>query len=314
MIIYISLFYSKSYWGALARSVITAMNMLEKQKQIKAFNVIFGTERGDNISLVIYTAGVNEKKACLDYLKPYFHEFFTKQPSPQNNSGLARTELFMNFPNNSIQFNLYKNDFIPENQEPDLTVEHFAGLSRLFLANLPKKSFRQWLSEPVTGLFISQALLLKAFEVDPDEGRRIFKYLLLQVNRELRYYDTLYLGTVESTAAMTQKNMQLEFEQNSEFLTDVLVSIFDTPADDLVFDDDFYNTYYRLCCNSYSGFLAQHRISGKLTESQQKKKKNWLQQVIRSQIGLLGLPPANELLLFYFSKKAFHVYHELEVS
>jgi len=303
MILYISFFYTRSHWEQLAKKLTPALTHLERKKLVKTFNIIFGNERGDNISLVIYTVGEHEKKETQRYLSAHLGIFLKHYPSPDMPKSNVAATLFMNFPNNSIQYNLYKNDIIPENKQSDPTVEFFGDLAKLFLTLLSKNIFKQWITEPVIGLFIMQILLMKTFQFKLEESEKIFKKLYLTVKEELLYYDTLYLDQNKKPASISEKEMEYEFRNNEILLFDILNQLHVTEYKQLVLDDFFYHNYYKFCNIFYEKHFSTKDTSSKHISVQ---KKTWVIKTIRSQIGLLGLPPANELLVFYFLKNSYH--------
>jgi hypothetical protein len=314
MIVYISLFYAKSHWNIIAKPILKAMQSLEKQKLLRAFNIIFGTERGENISLVIYSHGAEAKEKITTYLHHYFEEFFLANPSPDALPDSQIRTLFMHFPNNSIQYNLYKNEFVTDSEEPDFDVLLFDGLARIFLSFLSRKEYKNWIEEPATGLFIMQILLMRAFGIAAVDCYRIYRKLYLTVNDELSYYDTLYDGSNASKAAIPEKTLKEEFNRNEVFLTGMLEDLLYPSEEEFILDDVFYNSYYRLCLGTHDKYLETKGLTRQMSARKYRDMKNWLIGMVRSQFGFLGIPPVNELLVFYFLKRSYQSCLDLQYA
>lgn len=105
--LYISIFYSEKDWHALLRKAI--FPFLRGAKVNYEFNYIINLnkERGDNIGLTI---NINPLLAdnFLSQFNIFFNNFLHNYPSVFKFEYTSDVPLFMNFPNNSIQYGIHK--------------------------------------------------------------------------------------------------------------------------------------------------------------------------------------------------------------
>ena len=102
----VSIFYNGKNWGKLLNSGVRSLIEKINQRGPVDFILFFSTEQGDHIRLLIKIPADEQKeymKDCYDVL----NAFVTNNSSTAPARG-RKINLFRNFPNNSVWFNLFK--------------------------------------------------------------------------------------------------------------------------------------------------------------------------------------------------------------
>lgn len=103
-----SLFYSKRDWSFLLDFGIKEFICLAKEKGFigNHYSLYLNTIRGDNIRLVVESKR-DVMDSLVEFMNVFFNNFFKVHPSTKEELKLPLDQIFLNFPNNSLQYNIF---------------------------------------------------------------------------------------------------------------------------------------------------------------------------------------------------------------
>src|ERR1700752_2433291 len=105
--VFISIFYAREKWHELLPVIQEALMQQQRwQTQPDQSFIFFSCHRGSSIRLALKYEDPNRKEDYMDILNPVV-EYMEKHPSFTHRLQLPITSFFLDFPSNSVQYNLY---------------------------------------------------------------------------------------------------------------------------------------------------------------------------------------------------------------
>jgi len=105
--VFISIFYAREKWHELLPVIQQSLMQQQRwQSQPDQSFVFFSSHRGSSIRLALKYDDPNRKEDYMDVLNPII-QYMEKHPSFTHRLQLPITSFFLDFPSNSIQYNLY---------------------------------------------------------------------------------------------------------------------------------------------------------------------------------------------------------------
>ncbi|MFS4447853.1 hypothetical protein [Maribacter sp. 2307UL18-2] len=198
-----SLFYDMNDWESLLMNGIRPFLISAKEtKYLNKFTIYLNQKRGDNIR-ISFEVLFDKKEKFLSYFDHYFKDYLINNPSLSNVKHETSTEplnLFKNFPNDSIQYNVYDPSLVNFSQNYPKEFESFGYFfSRILL----EKKYNRFSSyESIFEFSISlHILMIRSFTINIRKANSLFEEILVKTD-----FNNLYLGIVPVLDSRFEKN------------------------------------------------------------------------------------------------------------
>lgn len=168
------LFYRESAWPILfSRLLKPLIDDLQRKDRIAGFTVFLQSNRGDHIRLTLYLQGSEHLSGNIlqEDLRQNIQTFFSSYPSPETPPASSNSYFFMDFPPNTLYFDLP--DHGPQNRRASLPINTkplAQEISRILLTGLATEGADDRYLTTIA-LYMEFALL-RAMETNLPDGAR----------------------------------------------------------------------------------------------------------------------------------------------
>jgi hypothetical protein len=208
----ITFFYNSNSWQKLvSEAIIPFLAKIETSKHISEYITNIGSLRGDYIELKLHSTN-DSIAAILKYAETFFNQFLSNHPSDTQPATIPINRIFLDFPNNTIHYNLYHFQVDTSKDKHNEIFRHFLkGFSKILLKCI--KSESSFCSNGrILLMFHLQLALLKASSISFEQGIELVqKKLLVALQPDLhKSYDFIEEAKLEKQrAALLCYNQQL---------------------------------------------------------------------------------------------------------
>lgn len=171
----ISIFYSdQQWWELLGKGMFLFLKQAGNKYDYK-FIIYFSKDRGDHVGICIQTEESTAHLLLKD-LDENIKKFLSDNPSRSTIQENNSSKIFMNFPNNSIQYGVNNFSSFPFNEMDQNYINLWHSLSEILLKNLSKYPFS---FEHLFALRMRFELLLRlSYQADPIKRASSSKQIL----------------------------------------------------------------------------------------------------------------------------------------
>jgi hypothetical protein len=174
----LSFFYNQKDWPHFIRHALQPYLETEKRKgHLERYHICLNQHRGDNIHLAFYVP-VSLKVVFLKDADRHFGAYFKACPSDGEQWKSTPYDIFMDFPNNTVQYNIYKLPAMMQEKHFPAMVETL----RYAITEAYLQAYTSLLTTPPPVLFFSfqlHLLMLQSFNASLDKTLEALDGLIL---------------------------------------------------------------------------------------------------------------------------------------